>query len=187
MPQRPAAPGPPAADGSRRWRRRALLAAVVVSVVVLAVAVGASALPRWWAQRVGDQVDGDLTTGVWVGFMYGLAASLLPLLVLGLVARFFRRRRLAWGIGVPVALVLAAPNLLTLGIAFGSGSAAHAADRTLDVEAPWFRGGMLIGAIVGVAGAGLLLFALVTRRRARRAAGRMRAELEASKAARPPE
>lgn len=169
----PAASRPPAA-GSGSGRRRWLLAAAVVGAVVLGVALGVSALPRWWAQRVAGQVDGDLTTGLWVGFAYGLAGSLLPLLVLALVARFLRRRRAAWGAGLVLALVLAAPNLLTLGIVLGSGSAAHAADRTLDVEAPWFRGGMLIGALVGVAAAAFLLFALVGRRRARDEARRLR-------------
>ena len=41
------------------------------------------------------------------------------------------------------------PNLLTLGIAIGSGHAAHAGERTLDVDAPGFRGASLAGVIGG--------------------------------------
>jgi MFS family permease len=162
------------------WRRRAILVAVGVAVVVVAVLVGASALPRWWSHRVGDQVDGDLTTGVFVGFVYGFFATVLPLLVLAVVVRFFRRRRLAWGIGLAVALLLASPNLLTLGIVAGSGNAAHAAERTLDVEAPWFRGGMLIGVLAGVVTCAFLLYVVVTRRRARDHGRRLREELESA-------
>jgi hypothetical protein len=163
-----------------------VLALIGVAVVVGAIVIGSSALPRWWAQRVGDQVDGDLTTGLWVGFMYGLVGTVLPLLVLALVFRFFRRRWVAWAVGVGIALVLAGPNLLTLGIVLGSGSAAHAADRTLDVEAPWFRGGMLIGVLVGLAAGAFLLYAAVSRRRARDDARSMREELKASSGPPPP-
>jgi hypothetical protein len=164
------------------WKRRAILVVVVLAVVVVGVVVGASALPRWWSHRVGDQVDGDLTTGFFVGFVYGFFATVLPLLVLAVVVRFFRRRRLAWGIGLALALLLASPNLLTLGIVVGSGNAAHAAERTLDVEAPWFRGGMLTGVLVGLASFGFFLYVVVSRRRARDHGRRMRDELESARA-----
>jgi carbon starvation protein CstA len=173
-------------EQKKNWKARAIIAVIAVAVLVAAVLIAASALPRWWSQRAGDQVDGDLTTGLWVGFMYGFLATLLPLLVLGVVYRFFRRSWLAWVIGGAIALVLAAPNLLTLGIAVGTSDAAHAADRTLDVEAPWFRGGMVIGVVVGLAVAGFLLYVIVSRRRARDHAERMRAELRAAKSAESP-
>jgi hypothetical protein len=173
-------------EQKKNWKARAIIAVIGVAALVAAVLIAASALPRWWSQRAGDQVDGDLTTGLWVGFMYGFLATLLPLLVLGFVYRFFRRRWLAWVIGGAIALVLAAPNLLTLGIAIGTSDAAHAADRTLDVEAPWFRGGMVIGVVVGLAAAGFLLYVFVSRRRARDHAERMKSELRAAKSAESP-
>lgn len=175
-----ARPGP-APAGGRSWKGRALLVVAGLAVVVVGVVVGASALPRWWSHRVGDQVDGDLTTGFFVGFVYGFFATVLPLLVVALVVRFFRRHRVAWGIGLAVALLLASPNLLTLGIAVGSGNAAHAAERTLDVEAPWFRGGMLTGVLVGLASVALLLYVVVSRRRARDHGRRLRDELASAR------
>ena len=55
---------------------------------------------------------------------------------------------------------------MTLSIVVGTGNAAHAGDRVLDVEAPAFRGGSLAGAIL----AGLLLagiaYLLISRERA---------------------
>jgi F0F1-type ATP synthase assembly protein I len=179
------APGPAAVERPN-WKRRAILVAVGLAVVVVAVLVGASALPRWWSHRVGDQVDGDLTTGIFVGFVYGFFATVLPLLVLALVVRFFRRHRLAWAIGLLLALLLAAPNLLTLGIVVGNGNAAHAADRTLDVEAPWFRGGMLIGVVAGLATFAFGLYVLVSRRRARDHGRHLRDELEGARGSGPP-
>ena len=140
-------------------------------VVLVALAFAAwfalSVLPRWWSHRVGNQVDGDLTTGAILGFTYGFFAMLLPLLVLGIVYRFARRSVKGWVIGLLIALLLASPNLLTLGIAVGRGDAAHAADRTLDVEAPYFRGGMVIGAGAALAIALYFSSVLWSRRRSR--------------------
>jgi hypothetical protein len=158
-----------------------VLALVVLGLIVVLVAV--TALPRWWAQRVGDQVDGDLTNGLVIGFSYGFLATLLPLAVLALVARFFRRSWLAWLVGIGVAVVLAAPNLLTLWIVVGAGSGAHAGDRTLDVIAPWFRGGMLFGVIAGLAVVVYVLFVVASRRRAREKVDRLRGERDEARAA----
>ncbi len=156
---------PPQRGNGPNWTRRAIIAIVAALLVVVIVAVSYAALPRWWAQRAGDQVDGSLSTGVVIGFMYGFLCTLLPVFVLAFVYRFFRRRLLAWVIGGTFALLLAAPNLITLWIVVGTGNAVHAADRTLDVEAPWFRGGMLIGAAVAVA---FIVYVVVVRRRGRR-------------------
>lgn len=152
--------------------RKLLTVAIVAGLLVAAYVFAVSVLPRWWSHQVGDQVDGDLTTGGLLGFMYGFLATLLPLLVIGVVWRLGRRTTWAWVVGVSVALVLAAPNLITLGITLGNGSAAHAADRTLDVEAPWFRGGMVIGVAVAALVAAYVAYAAVSRSRARRRAAR---------------
>lgn len=134
--------------GKERDVRRTLI--VIAGAGLLLVATfffAVSVLPRWWAQRVGDQVDGSLTTGLILGVMYGFLCTIFPIAVLGFVARFKRRSWIAWLVGSGLAVVLASPVLVTLGIVLGTGDAAHAGDRTLDVEAPWFRGGMLIGVL----------------------------------------
>lgn len=153
-----------------RARRGAIVGIVTFVAVALVVWFSISVLPRWWSQRVGDQVQGDLSTGALLGFMYGFLATILPLAVLAIVARFFRRSVKGWVIGVAIALVLAAPNLVTLGIALGRGDAAHAADRTLDVEAPYFRGGMIVGVAVALMLATVFFWTSASRRRARRRA-----------------
>jgi hypothetical protein len=109
-----------------------------------------------------------------VGLFYGLVFTLLPLIVLFLVFRFLRTwRRRAVGIGVVV--LLAAPNLLTLGIVLGTGNGAHAGDRILDVEAPAFRGGTVGGALLAVACVGGAWYLLRSRRRAWRRADALEA------------
>ena len=170
-------PGQAAGTRGRSITRSIVLVLLVAGAVVAAYFVAASVLPRWWSHQVGRQVDGDLTTGGLLGFMYGVLATLLPLLVIGIVWRFARRSVWAWIVGIVVALALAAPNLVTLGITLGNGSAAHAADRTLDVEAPWFRGGMVIGVVVGLGIAVYVAYATASHARAHRRAASMHEQL----------
>ena len=148
------------------WSRRLIVAAIVLGVVLLTGLIAVSTIPRWWAQRIGEQVDGSIVTGTFVGLFYGFVFTLAPLLVLAAVFRWRRTWR-ALVIALAVAAVLALPNLMTLGIVVGRGNAAHAGDRILDVEAPAFRGGTLAGALLAAGLVGLVAYLVVSRRRAR--------------------
>ena len=126
-------------------RRRPLWPTLVAAAAVVLLVVLASAfLPRWWSHRVGDQVDESMTRGILLGLVLGFVFTLFPLLVASFGVRRIHSVR-GRVVVVLVAAVLAAPNLLTLSIVVGTGSAAHAGDRTLDVEAPGFRGATLVG------------------------------------------
>lgn len=156
------------------WRRRLVVAGVVVVALVLAWLVVAATVPRWWAQRIGDQVGGSITHGVLVGLFYGFVFTLVPLAVLGLVL-WWRPSAKVVALGTGVAVLLALPNLMTLGIVVGTGNAAHAGDRILDVEAPAFRGASLAGALLAAALLGGVAYLVVSRGRARAEARRARA------------
>lgn len=169
----PAAADADATPTPPRWGRRLVVGAVVLLGLAILSLLGASYLPRWWAHRVGAQVDSSTVQGVGVGLFYGSVFTFLALIVLWIT---FRRRR-SWKVrvaGIAAALILAVPNLLTLGIVVGTGSAAHAGERTLDVEAPFFRGATLVGALAAVAAFGALMYLLASRRRDRRAAAERR-------------
>lgn len=151
--------------------------AIVLALVILSL-IGAAFLPRWWSHRIGAQVDGSTSQGIGVGLFYGTVFTVLPLVVLWLT---FRRRR-PWTVrimGIVGALVLAAPNLMTLGIVAGGGDAARSGQRTLDVEAPGFRASTLIGVIAGAAIFCAVLWLLDSRRRSRLDADALRSELRA--------
>ncbi|MER5642007.1 hypothetical protein ABT095_34360 [Kitasatospora sp. NPDC002227] len=146
----------------RDWRKRLLLGGGLLVVVVAAYFVLAATIPRWWSQRIGDAVDGRLSTGLVLGLCLGVSCTLLPLMAawVGLYRRRSWKVTLAW---LALAVLLALPNLWTLGVVVGRGSGAHAGQRVMDVNAPWFRGATLAGVIVAVvAFAGFLVF---TRRR----------------------
>jgi glucan phosphoethanolaminetransferase (alkaline phosphatase superfamily) len=146
-------------------------------VLVLAVIVASATVPRWWAHRVGDQVDGSITQGTTLGLVYGFVFTFLPIVAIVLILRWRRTWKTILA-AVLIGVVLALPNLMTLSIVVGRGNAAHAGDRTLDVDAPAFRGASLVGAIV----AGLLLvfigWLMVSRDRAHSKARRARKDLE---------
>lgn len=158
-------PAPP--PGTRpNWKRRIIIAVVLLVLAVVLFLAGAAFIPRWWAQRIGDQVDGGGGRGVGFGLFYGFVFTLVPLIVLWIA---FRKRRPigTWLLLIALAAVLAAPNLFTLGIVVGNGDAAHAGERILDTEANYFRASTLIGAIA----AGLVMLAvivLLVKRRRRR-------------------
>ncbi len=152
------------------------MAGALVGIVV-AYLIAAAVLPRWWSHRIGDQVDGSITAGIGIGLFYGFVFTVLPTLVLSFaLARSRSWRARGWLAGT--AIVLALPNLLTLGIVLGNSNAAHAGERTLDVEAPDFRASSLIGAIVGVSAVVALRYLMASRRRAKLRASGLRDELK---------
>jgi hypothetical protein len=162
------------------WAKRALIIIVSVVCVIGLGLLGAAFLPRWWAHRIGGQVNGSIAVGVALGLFYGFVFTALPVAVLRYT--FARRRSLkVWGSTVLIAIVLALPNLLTLGIVLGRGHAAHAGERTLDVEAPAYRGAALAGVLIAVAAFGLFTYLVSARGRARRELLRLRAEKRAAK------
>lgn len=156
--------------------RRALLGVGVLAVVVVAYFIGAATIPRWWAQRIGDQVDGSIAAGTGLGLFYGFVFTFVPLLVLSFALRRGRSwKARAWLGGI--AVVLALPNLMTLGIVLGTGSAAHAGERILDVEGPNFRAFTLVGAILGAAAVAGVRYLMASRTRARHRASQLKGEL----------
>lgn len=130
-----------------RWVKRAVLVIVAVAVAYVLFRISAAFFPRWWAQRVADQVNGGFTAGTMWGLFYGFAFTFVPLLLLFQI----RRKFFSWtwrGIVAVIAIVLAAPNWLTLSVVAGNSKAAHAGERIMDVDAPNFRVSTLIGVLV---------------------------------------
>ncbi len=174
----PTSQAPREAPVERHWGRRLIVGGIVLIAAVVVFVIGAAFLPRWWAHRIGDQVDQSTAAGIGLGLFYGAVFTFVPLVVLWLG---FRKRRpwKAWLGVVVAAAVLAIPNLLTLGIVAGSGDAAHAGERTLDVEAPYFRASTLIGAIGAAVILAVVIYMMWTRRRGKQTERQLREELRA--------
>src|SRR3954452_17878965 len=93
-----------------------VLVALGIALVVLLAA--SAFLPRWWSHRIGNQADGSFTNGIGLGLFYGFTFTLVALVVL-----FLGLRRIhSWKgrmILLAVAILIASPNLITLGIVLG--------------------------------------------------------------------
>lgn len=159
------------------WVNRAILAVVLVVGAFIAYQIAAAYFPRWWAQRIGRQVNGGLSAGVLWGLFYGFTFSFIPVMVLAEIRRGFYN----WAgrlVIVAVAIVLAIPNWLTLSIVAGSSSAAHAGQRIMDVDAPGFRNATLIGVIAGIILALALTAVLINLKHRRVQVRKLKAELK---------
>jgi uncharacterized membrane protein len=178
----PAIQGPSFRDRTRRWLKAALWIVGAVAAALILGRIAGAFFPRWWAHRVGDQVNESIAAGIALGLFYGFAFVALPILVLRWA---FRKRRhwKVWAISFVLALILALPNLLTLGIVLGHGHAAHAGERTLDVEAPAFRTSSLIGAIAAVLAWAVFEYMLISRWLGRRRERKLRERIESGKQA----
>ncbi len=160
------------------WTRRIVFICVGVAAVVLAYIIGGQMIPREWSQFIGRRVNQSFAAAVSYGLFYGIVFTFLPLMTLYFG---FRKRRswTMWLVFLGVALVLALPNLMTLGIVLGNGTPAHDAERTFSTEAPYFRGWNLAGAIIGVAFFAFAVSVMVRRHRLRDREREVKAERKA--------
>ena len=154
-------------ESGRDLPRTLLRWGIVAAVLLIGAMVLSSVLPRWWAQRIGNLVDGRLTFGWVLGLVIGLVGTYAPLLLAMWAYQQRRRRQLLVGLAV-LAVVTVLPNLMTLWVAVGNGNAAHAGDRILDVDGPGFRAGTVAGVVVGALVFAYVLWQTVQARRGRR-------------------
>jgi hypothetical protein len=165
----------------RRFKKGALTIVAVIVTAVFLYWIGSALLPRWWAHRIGDQVHGSIAAGIIVGLFYGFVFTGLPLFV-GWIG-FHRRRPWRWWVAFGVgAILLATPNLLTLGIVLGHGNASHAGERTLDVDAPAYRTSVLVGAILAALVTAALVYLVLSRKHFRGRVGKLLERLKIAEA-----
>ena len=133
--------------GRRDVKRRVIAIVLVIAALVAGYFAAAAFIPRWWSHRIGSAANGAFSTGVLLGICFGIVFTVLPLGLLW----FTMRRSMRWktrALWLVLAVILAAPNLMTMGVAIGTGSGAHAGQRTMDVQAPGFRGATAVGALI---------------------------------------
>lgn len=161
------ASGPSHARRTGDFKKKLILGVVVLALLIAAYFVLGAFVPRWWSQRIGSAVHGSISTGTVLGLAIGFTFTVVPLFVFTLALR----RRSSWKLRVTwivLALILAAPNLATLTVTAGDGSGAHAGQRTMDVNAPAFRGASLGGALIALGVYLLVMFFYLRRRPGRR-------------------
>ena len=126
-----------------------VLILVLAAVGYLAYGAARAFFPEWWAEQVGLQVNGSYTRGMIFGLGVGAVFTFIPLLLLAQV----RRRFFSWTWRLIIALLaiaFALPNWLTVAVAVGTSRAAENGRIIMTADAPGFRNGSAVGAIVGV-------------------------------------
>lgn len=155
--------------GRPSWVNKAILVAVGLVALVIAYLILSAFLPRWWSIRIANLSDQAFSKGIFWGLVFGIVCTLVPLLFFSAAWGVRKKRggKVTAIISIVLAVVVAIPNLLTLSIVLGGNNAAHAGERTLDTEAPGFRGATALGAIIAVVLFAALTFFVVRGRRRR--------------------
>lgn len=172
---------PELAARMRKLRGWLIAGFVVVAIVLVAILVWTQFLPRWWAQTIARQTGGTVSGGVGWGLIHGFVFTLIPLVLLGFAVLRQWKAPIVRFVLAGLAVVVALPNLITLSITLSPGRANEIARTTMDVNAPFFQGSVLVGAIIaGVIGAGLGVWSVIQGRRNRELA-EFRAEAKGRK------
>lgn len=166
------------------WSNRTKVIIGLVGLVVFGILyiLAVTVVPRSWANFITGITQNSFTTSILLGAVLGIVFSLIPILVF--MAGLRMRKTWKGVVGSFVAaLVVALPNIITIGIAVNGRpdgkSSADAAWRTLDQKAPWFIGSTWVGIAIG-AGIGIwIAWATTSRRRAKRKAAKLEAEKRA--------
>lgn len=164
------ASGLPSKDASTlkpraNWKVQLLLGVIELLILLAIYAIATIFMPVWWATKISSNSAGSATGGWFSGFSIGFVFTLIPILVLWQV----RYRKLSWrwrGAIAILAVVLALPNWLTLGIFWNPSDAALKAQAILNTGATWFGSASRVGAIsAAVTALVLVIIWLVFRRR----------------------
>lgn len=131
-----------------------ILVLVAVGVFAVGAALGRTGidfldtLPTLWAEQIGMETQANITRGTVFGLVIGSVFTFVPLLLLAQV----RRRFFSWTWRLIIALlaiIFALPNWLTIAVAIGASRAAQDGRIIMTADAPGFRNGSALGAIVG--------------------------------------
>ncbi len=167
------------AEPKRPLKQRLIVGVVAIVAVVGLVLLAGAIIPRWWSTRISNVVDERITVGTFLGIAIGAMFTLLPILMLWLGWRIRKSLR-RWLVILVLAVIVASPNLATLGVWTGTGSGAESGRRKLDQFAPGFQGGTLFGVILGVVMAMIVMYLSFSRRRNRQTARDLKAQIKAN-------
>lgn len=131
------------------WLFRTILGVIIAAVLVVAYLIASVTVPLIWAKSIGNQVGNQLGNSIPLGMFYGFVFSFIPVLV---AWQAHHRKLNKW---VRIALValgiaLTIPNLLTLGVLYGTTQTAADARSIWANTANWFGTWSQIFMLVGV-------------------------------------
>ncbi|MBP2415009.1 heme/copper-type cytochrome/quinol oxidase subunit 2 [Arthrobacter stackebrandtii] len=128
------------------WTIFGVAAAVFVVLVYLVASV---TVPLMWATAIRDQVAGKLGNAIPIGMFYGFVFTFAPITIAWQARRRSLNKWVRVGLLV-LGVLLLIPNLLTLGVMYGSSATAADARAIWATGANWFGTWSQIFMVVGV-------------------------------------
>lgn len=128
-------PGPAAAKKKMPpWLLRTIVGSAAAAVLVVAYLIASVTVPLAWATSIRDQTGGKLGNAVPLGMFYGFVFSFVPVAV-GWQGHHKRLNKWLRIVVLGLAVLLTVPNLLTLGVLYGTTGSAN------DARSVWTTGG----------------------------------------------
>ncbi|ALV45508.1 hypothetical protein MB46_08395 [Arthrobacter alpinus] len=131
------------------WLFRTILGVIIAVLLVVGYMVASVTVPLIWAKSIGNQIGNQLGNSIPLGMFYGFAFSFVPVLV----AWQAHHRKLNKWVRVSLAIlgvILTVPNLLTLGVLYGTTQTAADARSIWANSANWFGTWSQMFMVVGV-------------------------------------
>lgn len=131
------------------WLFRTILGVIIAAVLVVAYLIASVTVPLIWAKSIGNQIGNQLGNSIPLGMFYGFVFSFAPVLV----AWQAHHRKLSKWVRISLVVlgvILTVPNLLTLGVLFGTTQTAADARSIWANAANWFGTWSQIFMVVGV-------------------------------------
>lgn len=128
-------------DKAKHW-------AIIGAVGIIGALIIAAVVPRWWSSLIGNIVNESLIGGTLIGIAIGFVCTFVPY---WLFSTGWRKRDSGSNFFLILGLIIAIPNLITLWIVLGFNHAAELSNARLELDAPGFKLGTLLGVIAAIA------------------------------------
>ncbi|PYI38560.1 hypothetical protein CVS30_09515 [Arthrobacter psychrolactophilus] len=131
------------------WLFRTILGAIIAVILVVGYLIASVTVPLYWAKSIGSQIGDQWGNSIPLGMFYGFVFSFIPVLV----AWQAHHRKLNKWVRISLVvlgIILTIPNLLTLGVLFGTTQTAVNARAIWANSANWFGTWSKIFMVVGV-------------------------------------
>lgn len=147
------------------WLFRTILGVGAAVLLVVIYLIASVTVPLMWANTIRDQVAGQLGNSIPIGMFYGFVFTFVPILI----GWQGHRRNLNKWVRISllaIGILLMIPNLLTLGVIYGTTQTAADARTIWANTANWFGTWSQIFMVVGIvcAVAGIILGRMWLRR-----------------------
>lgn len=149
------------------WLVRTTLGLIAAVVLVIGYLLASVTVPLMWATAIRDQIGGQLGNSIPLGMFYGFTFTFIPVVV-AWQAHYRRLNKWLRIAFLGLGLLLTTPNLLTLGVLYGTTGTAADARAIWANSANWFGTWSQLFMVLGVvAGVGLVTLVRLWMRRGR--------------------